>query len=333
MQSGNGIGAPRQLQPQDRHAEFFVLVAGILASERHQFVVRQPQEFSERPQVLFDEVRAEAIVARRHRRVRGEHHFARNAVHRFVETQAFILHAIANGFEDRKSAVAFVEVQNARRDAHGFQGAKTSHAEQQFLPDSDARISAIETRRELDVLRGVPFNVRIQKQQIAAAHFHAPDFRADQSAARLDLHRHRFAVGPDRQFHGHMGYIRLQILFLLPAARVEPLPEISLAVEQADADQRNSQIGRALDVIACQNSESAGVFRNRFVQSELGREIRHGAGAQHTGVPCAPCAIGFEVFELAAVRIVDAAVQHQFCKRDARFRKAESRSASKPDCD
>ena len=159
MQSGNGIGASRQFQPQDRHAELFVLVAGILASERHQLVGRQPQKFSERPQMFLDELRAKAIVPRRHWRVRGKHHFPRNAVDCIVEPQAFILHSIANGFEDRKSAVPFVEVKNARRDAHRFQGTKTSHTEQQLLPDSDTRISTIETRRELDVLRGVPLYI------------------------------------------------------------------------------------------------------------------------------------------------------------------------------
>ena len=35
-------------------------------------------------------------------------------MHGIVEPQAFILHAIANGFEDRKSAVPFVQVKNAR---------------------------------------------------------------------------------------------------------------------------------------------------------------------------------------------------------------------------
>ena len=67
----------------------------------------------------------------------------------------------------------------------------------------------------------------------------------------------------------------LQVLFLLPAVAVEPLPEVSLTVKQPDADQRNVQIGGALDVIAGQNAQAAGINREGLVQAELRREIRH----------------------------------------------------------
>ena len=50
-----------------------------------------------------------------------------------------------------------------------------------------------------------------------------------------------------------------KIVFLLPAARIQPLTEIAIAVEQADSDQRNTEIGGALDMIARQYAKSAGV--------------------------------------------------------------------------
>src|SRR5439155_13513801 len=57
---------------------------------------------------------------------------------------------------------------------------------------------------------------------------------------------------------------------LLPAVSIEPLPEISLVVVQTDADERDAEIRRALDVIAGEDAETARVDRNRFVEAELG---------------------------------------------------------------
>ena len=52
-----------------------------------------------------------------------------------------------------------------------------------------------------------------------------------------------------------------KIFFPLPSAEIEPLAEISLAIKQANADQRNIQVGGALDVIAGQHAQAAGVNR------------------------------------------------------------------------
>ncbi len=50
----------------------------IFAPKAHQVFVRNAQLFAQRPQVLLNQIGIETIVTRRHRRVRGEDHFARN---------------------------------------------------------------------------------------------------------------------------------------------------------------------------------------------------------------------------------------------------------------
>ena len=95
-----------------------------------------------------------------------------------IEANALALHAVTNRFQHGKSAVAFVQMQNAGRDAHGPERAETSDAQQQFLADADARIAAIETRGEFAVFGMIAFNVGVEQKQIAASHLHAPDFRA-----------------------------------------------------------------------------------------------------------------------------------------------------------
>src|SRR6266581_9085392 len=158
----------------------------------------------------------------------------------------------------------------------------------------------------------IAFDVGIEKKQIAAPNLHAPDFGADRSAAGFDLYSDWFAVRADRRFHGQLADIGLDIFFLLPASAVETLAEISLAIEQADCDQGNSQVGGALDVIACEYAEPARIFRDRNVQTEFGGEIRHRTGPQDAGMSCPPGAVGVEIFPLAAVGVIDPAVQHQF---------------------
>ena len=82
--------------------------------------------------------------------------------------------------------------------------------------------------------------------------------------------------------------LEIQVVLVLPAGLIEPLPEITLVVEQPDADQRHAEIGRRLDVIARQDAEAARVDRQRLVQAELGGEVRDGPRAEDAGVPPAP---------------------------------------------
>ena len=200
----------------------------------------------------------------------------------------FFLHAIVNRFENDESAVAFVEMQHAGRDAHRFQRAESADAEQQFLADTNPAIAAIQVRRQLAIFRRVGLDVGIEQQQIATSNFHAPHARANRTSARIDLHLNRLAVRADRRLHRKMIHVILGVLFLLPTFIVEALAEISLAVEQADSDERNVEVGRALDVIAGQNSEAAGINWNRFVQAELRRKICDRPRPQNAGVARAP---------------------------------------------
>src|SRR5260370_16991326 len=81
-----------------------------------------------------------------YRGVSGEDYFTGNARYSFVEAQALLQHATANRFQHGKSAVAFVQVKDARRDPQRFQSAEASNPEQQLLPNPDASISALQPR-------------------------------------------------------------------------------------------------------------------------------------------------------------------------------------------
>ncbi len=98
---------------------------------------------------------------------------------------------------------------------------------------------------------------------------------------------------------------------MLPAVAVEPLPEVALVVVETDADQRNAEVGRALDVVAGEDAEAARVNRNRLVQAELGGEVGDRPGPEHAGVTDAPGVLGLQVLLQATIGVVDAALKRQ----------------------
>ena len=89
---------------------------------------------------------------------------------------------------------------------------------------------------------------------------------------------------PDRQ----QAAVDVEVVLVLPAVEIEALLEVALVVVEADADERDAEIRRALDVIAGQNAEAAGVDRQRLVEAELGGEVRDRPRPQHAGVRVRP---------------------------------------------
>ena len=88
---------------------------------------------------------------------------------------------------------------------------------------------------------------------------------------------------------------------------VEVLAEIALVVEQSDGHQRHAEAAGALDVVAGQDAEAAGVDRHRFVDAELGGEIGDRRGAQDAGFAGAERVAGVgEIFLEPAVGLIDA---------------------------
>ena len=87
------------------------------------------------------------------------------------------------------------------------------------------------------------------------------------SPARSIVDGHRLAHEPGR--------LRIDGLVLLglPPGRVEALCEVAAAVEQPDADERDAELGGALEMVAGQDAESSRVDRQRLLDPELHAEV------------------------------------------------------------
>src|SRR5215472_2008452 len=262
--------------------------------------------------MFFDELWIKTIMSRGNWGVRREDGLPGDPRRRLIERDAFIDHSTQNRLENAKSTVALVQVQNAGSNAHSPQSAIPPDAQQQLLTNSDATVASIQARTEISIFGSISIDIRIEQVQIPASHTKTPDLCANHAATCFDLHHHGLAVCSDGAFHRQLIDVGLEIFLLLPTVAVQPLPEIALAIKQSHANQGDIQIRRALEVVACQNSQAARVDRNRLVQSELGGEVPNWPGPQDAGVPRAPGVVVFEILAQAAIGVVDETVQHLF---------------------
>ncbi len=207
------------------------IVGRVFAAQSHQPVMINSKLLAQGTEVILDQPGIEAIVAGGHRRVRREDDFRRYARHGVVKPDPLFLHPIANRLEDGEGAVSFVQMKNARRDAHCRQRAETADSQQHLLPDAQAGVAAVQARRKLAVLGGIAFDVGIEQEQIATPDFQAPDDRANCAVAHLDLNADWLALGPDGRFERQPADFGREVRFLLPAIRIEVLSKISLPVE------------------------------------------------------------------------------------------------------
>src|SRR5271154_3494712 len=116
--------------------------------------------------MLFDQICIEAIVPGRHGSMGSENHFPGNARHGGVESNALVGHAHVDGFQHRESAVPFVQVKNAGRDAHGSKGARSANAKHQLLTDAGSSVSAVKAGSQFAVVRSVTFDVGVEEEQV-----------------------------------------------------------------------------------------------------------------------------------------------------------------------
>ena len=73
---------------------------------------------------------------------------------------------------------------------------------------------------------------------------------------------------------GSRSAVGVHPVLVLPAAGIDALAEVALAVHQADRHQRQRAVRRLLDEVARERAEAAGVDRQRAVDAVLGAEER-----------------------------------------------------------
>ena len=118
------------------------------------------------------------VVARRHRRVRGEEDPPRRLVECPVERRSRC-EALAGELQRREGGMALVEVQEPRLDSERAQRAHAANAEQQILRETQIGIADVEPGRDPASRAAVLRAVAIEQIQGNAPHVDAPDLGDD----------------------------------------------------------------------------------------------------------------------------------------------------------
>ena len=120
-------------------------------------------------------------------------------------------------------------------------------------------------RRRLSQLGRVLGDVGVEEDERDAADVDLPRGEAQRALGERDLQQERLAVLLAQAARdGEAVHVVLRVALDLPAGGVDLLLEVALAVEEADADERDVEVGGALEVVA-------GV--HGLVQAELHREV------------------------------------------------------------
>ena len=296
VQLRHGVRPAREPQSHDGHVEALVgRVAGPMP-ERHQLVDRDAALLRPRAEVLVDELPRKAVDAGGHRRVGGEDVAGPHRFDGLRVAQPVVHDRLPDAFEAEEAGVALVGVEHLRLDAERLQRADAADAEQDLLAQAVLDVAAVETVGHLTQVVRVLLHVRVEEIQRHPTDVGAPHRRAQRQARDVDLDPHAVDGG-----QGHRVGVEIGVALLLPTVDRQLLAEVTVAVEQADADERNAEIRCGLEMVAGEHAEAARVLRQRLGDAELGREVRDrskrgadrrgpGTSAASTGSPTAPCA-------------------------------------------
>ena len=185
---------------------------------------------------------------------------------------------------------------DARPDA---EGAHAADAEQQLLAQPVLGVAAVEAVGDVAVVGAVLLDVGVEQQQRHAADVRDEDARHQvRAVGQRDRDRGTAAVGLAELRQRELVGVEDRVALLLPAVAVQRLLEVAVAVEQADTDQRDAEVGRRLEVVAGEDAETAGVLRQHRGDAVLGREVGDRARRVVAGLPGIPAVLGEVALEV-----------------------------------
>src|SRR5205085_8551579 len=130
---------------------------------------------------------------------------------------------------------------------------------------------AVKGIRDIAVLRENVFrDIGVQKIQRDSPNADLPDL--DEYITRRQFDRDLEVLVVDGFDGDQRQSVKIvnRIPLLLPAVRIEKLPEISLLVQKADPDQREILVARRLQMVAGEDSEAARIDRQAFGKTIFG---------------------------------------------------------------
>ena len=186
-------------------------------------------------------------------------------------------HQLAGLLDEHERRVALVEVPGRRLDAQGSQRAHAADAQDQLLVQPHLAAAHVQDVGDRPV---VSRRCRACRCRAAAAARGrpAPARRRPWTVATRELDRdeQRVAARRRRRAERQAARVVVGVGVLLVAVGVDGLAEVAVAIEQADADERQRHVRGGLAVVAGEHAQAARVDAQRLVEAELGAEVGDG---------------------------------------------------------
>ena len=230
----------------------------------------------------------EAVDTGRNGRMRGENRGGAPRSKCFFPGHRLLtrgVHEFADALDAEEAGVSLVGVEHFRRrqagqPLEGSQCLHPAHAQQQFLLETLVPAAAIQAVGDVARRFIIARDVGIQQQQWDASDVGPPDVGQQFTAVGKRQHyRCSGSVFFTQECEGESVRVKDGIGLLLPGVAGEGLLEVAGLVEEPDSDQRDTQIGCRLEVVAGQDAEAAGVLGEHSADSVLGREVCDGPGS------------------------------------------------------
>lgn len=285
MQGGHPVGALGEAQPHDGHVEHAGVAAGVgLGAEFQDPVDGDAGEFAALAEVAGDQGPLEAVDAGGDGGVGGEHGAGADGLDGGVEAEALLAFQFPYAFEAEEAGVPLVRVEHLGRGMAGqvavrAHRADAADAEQHLLEEAVVAAAAVEPVGHLAGGGVVVLDVGVEEQQRDPPDAGLPDVRVQRAAAgEAQGHPGRGAVGVPQEGDGELVRVEDGVVLLLPAVAGERLPEVSVPVQQPDADERDAEVAGGLEVVPGEDAEAAGVLGKSGGDAEFRGEVGDGGG-------------------------------------------------------
>lgn len=273
MEPAHPVAVVGQAQPENRHRHFRGVIAFSNRNAPADHTVKvKLRLLCKRRKIRTQQPDVEHLVARRHRRMRGEDIRTPDDLQRHIGIVPEIVDQVGDPAQRKETGMALVHVADRRGIPHRQQRLESADSQQKFLMQPHALVAAVETPGHFAKFGRILRDLRIEQNQRHIADPEHPGRRVklavNQRNADDDLLALRITGADQRKIVD----FRNRIVFRLPAIAVQHLPEIPLPVEQSDRDQRKFKIAGRLQMVAGENTEAAGEDPNALMNAEFQRK-------------------------------------------------------------
>ena len=279
VQHRHAVGPLAEPEAHHRHVELARVAAlVVLGAEGQHLVQRQVAECGE---LVDDQLAGEPVDAGGHRGMGGEHSPRPVVLQGRVEVHPPD-HVLADPLQAEESGVSFVGVEHLGCRDPGDRTVRPDRAyaadpEQHLLGQPVIGAAAVEPVGHLSLVTGVLLDVGVQQQQRHPADLGEPDLGVQGAAGQRDFDPHRRLAFVQQGQRERVG-VQQRVALLLPAGLVQRLPEVALAIEQADPDDRYAEVAGRLEMVPGQDAQTAGVLRQHLGDAELRGEVADALG-------------------------------------------------------